>query len=87
MSGWADGYSNAVLRLMTELAVPRRGPSDRGRTNTRISVNPAIGFLQGLVQWWDHWLKDADNGAMDEPMLRGRMVRAADFRVGQYHRP
>jgi predicted acyl esterase len=31
---------------------------------------PAIGFLQELVRWWDHWLKDVDNDVMDGPMLR-----------------
>src|SRR5699024_174849 len=31
---------------------------------------PAIGFLQEMVDWWDHWLKDKkDNGAMDGPEL------------------
>ena len=31
---------------------------------------PAMGFLQEAVRWWDHWLKDAKTGIMDEPMLR-----------------
>ena len=31
---------------------------------------PAIGFLQESLRWWDHWLKGTDTGIMDEPMLR-----------------
>jgi len=31
---------------------------------------PAIGFLQECLRWWDHWLKGRDTGIMDEPKLR-----------------
>src|SRR6188472_749564 len=31
---------------------------------------PAVGFLQELVRWWDHWLRDVENDVMAEPMLR-----------------
>ena len=71
VSGWADGYSNAVFRLMENLDVPRRGligPWSHKYPHLG-QPGPAIGFLQELVRWWDHWLKDADNGAMDGPML------------------
>ncbi|MDA3647478.1 CocE/NonD family hydrolase [Saccharopolyspora indica] len=72
VSGWADGYSNAVFRLMQHLDVPRRGligPWSHKYPHLG-QPGPAIGFLQELVRWWDHWLKDVDNGAMDGPMLR-----------------
>ena len=73
VSGWADGYSNAVFRLLEHLEVPRQGLvgpwshiyPHRGRPG------PAIGFLQEALRWWDRWLKgDEGNGIMDEPMLR-----------------
>ncbi|WP_409492307.1 CocE/NonD family hydrolase [Amycolatopsis sp. cmx-11-12] len=71
-SGWADGYSNAVSRLLAHLDVPRRGLI--GPWSHRYphlgQPGPAIGYLQELVRWWDHWLKDAENGVMDGPMLR-----------------
>lgn len=72
VSGWADGYSNAVFRLMERLDVPRKGlvgPWSHKYPHLG-EPGPAVGFLQELVRWWDHWLKDADNGVMDEPMLR-----------------
>jgi uncharacterized protein len=71
VSGWADGYSNAVFRLMQNLDAPRRGligPWSHKYPHLG-RPGPAIGFLQELVRWWDHWLKGVDNGAMDGPML------------------
>ncbi|WP_300013260.1 CocE/NonD family hydrolase [Pseudonocardia sp.] len=72
VSGWADGYSNSVFRLLEGLDVPRKGlvgPWSHKYPHLG-QPGPAIGFLQELVAWWDHWLRDADNGAMDGPMLR-----------------
>jgi uncharacterized protein len=73
VSGWADGYSNAVLRMLENLDVPRQGligPWSHKYPHLG-EPGPAIGFLQELVRWWDRWLgDDLDNGVMDEPMLR-----------------
>ena len=72
VSGWADGYSNSVFRLMERLEVPRKGligPWSHKYPHQG-EPGPAVGFLQELVRWWDRWLKDDDNGIMDEPMLR-----------------
>jgi len=72
IGGWADGYSNAVPRLMANLACPRKGligPWAHVFPHDGVP-GPAIGFLQEAVRWWDHWLKDRDDGIMDEPMLR-----------------
>ncbi|MFJ4628291.1 CocE/NonD family hydrolase [Streptomyces sp. NPDC088847] len=74
-SGWADGYSNAVTRLLSRLDVPRRGligPWSHKYPHLG-EPGPAIGYLQEVVRWWDHWLKGAANGAMDGPMLRAWM--------------
>ena len=69
VGGWADGYSNAVPRLVAGLPGPRKGlvgpwshafPQDG-------EPGPTIGFLQECLRWWDHWLKGIDTGIMDEP--------------------
>lgn len=75
VSGWADGYSNAVFRLMAHLRVPRRGLiGPWGHKYPHLGVpGPAIGFVQECVRWWDRWLKDRANGVDDEPMLRAWM--------------
>ncbi|WP_278265813.1 CocE/NonD family hydrolase [Nocardia sp. AG03] len=72
VGGWADGYTNAIFRLLEHLDVPRRGLIGRwGHKYPHLGVpGPAIGFLQEMVRWWDHWLKGRDSGIMDEPMLR-----------------
>jgi uncharacterized protein len=72
VSGWADGYTNAVFRLMENLDVPRQalvGPWSHKYPHLGVP-GPAIGFLQEMLRWWDHWLKGEDTGIMDEPMLR-----------------
>ncbi|GAB3693615.1 CocE/NonD family hydrolase [Saccharopolyspora tripterygii] len=89
VSGWADGYSNAVFRLMENLDVPRRGlvgPWSHKYPHLG-QPGPAIGFLQELVRWWDHWLKGADNGAMDGPMLRTWMQESMPPSTSYEERP
>src|SRR5579871_66892 len=72
IGGWADGYANAVPRLLEGLRVPRKGligPWGHQFPN-QAWPGPRIGFLQEALRWWDHWLKDIDTGIMDEPMYR-----------------
>ncbi len=75
ISGWADNYSESVPRLLAGLSGPRLGlvgpwahsfPHD-------VAVKPAIGWLQEVVRWCDHWMKGRDTGIMDEPMYRAWM--------------
>ena len=71
VSGWADGYSNAVFRTLENLDVPRKGligPWSHKYPHLG-QPGPAVGFLQELVRWWDRWLKGVDNDVMDGPML------------------
>jgi uncharacterized protein len=89
VGGWADGYTNAVFRLMQHLEVPRLGligPWGHRYPHTGVP-GPAIGFLQELVRWWDHWLKDIDTGIMDEPMLRMWMQDSVPPETSYEHRP
>ncbi|MDR9501611.1 MAG: CocE/NonD family hydrolase [Desulfurivibrionaceae bacterium] len=75
VSGWADGYSNAVFRLLEQLQVPRLGlvgPWSHKYPHQGVP-GPAIGFLQECLRWWDKWLKEEETGIMDEPMLRAWM--------------
>ncbi len=72
VSGWADNYSESVPRLLAGLSGPRLGlvgpwahsyPMD-------VTVGPAIGWLQEVVRWCDHWMKGRETGIMQEPMYR-----------------
>jgi len=72
IGGWADGYSNAVPRLLEGLQAPRKGligPWAHVFPHDGVP-GPAIGFLQEALRWWDHWLQGRATGIMDEPMLR-----------------
>ncbi len=72
VSGWADGYSNAVPRLLAGLRVPRRGlvgPWAHVYPHEGVP-GPAIGFLQEVLRWWDRWLKGEENGADGGPAYR-----------------
>jgi len=75
VSGWADGYSNSVFRLLAHLDVPRQGlVGPWGHRYPHLGLpGPAIDFLHEAVRWWDRWLKDEENGVEDEPMLRAWM--------------
>nr|WP_174257615.1 CocE/NonD family hydrolase [Phytoactinopolyspora alkaliphila] len=89
VSGWADGYSNAVLRMLENLSAPRKGligPWSHKYPHTG-QPGPAIGFLQECVRWWDHWLKGADNGVMDEPALRIWMQESVPPSTAYEERP
>jgi len=72
IGGWADGYSNAVPRLMASLPGPCKGLIGPWAHNFPHDAvpGPSIGFLQEAVRWWDHWMKDRDTGIMDEPKYR-----------------
>ena len=72
VSGWADGYSNAVFRLLANLNAPRKGligPWSHKYPHLGVP-GPAIGFLQECLRWWDKWLRGVETGIMEGPMLR-----------------
>ena len=89
VSGWADNYSEAVPRLLAGLDCPRRGligpwahsyPHDP-------AVAPAIGWLQEVLRWCDHWMKGQETGIMEEPMLRAWMQESVPPRTCYGERP
>ena len=91
VSGWADGYSNSVFRLLANLApgVPRRGlvgPWSHKYPHLGVP-GPAIGFLQECVRWWDRWLKGIANGIDEEPQLLAWMQDPIPPALDVQHRP
>jgi uncharacterized protein len=89
IGGWADGYSEAVFRLVEGLGRPSKGligpwahacPDD-------VEPGPAIGFLQECLRWWDRWLKGIDTGIEDEPILRAWMQDPVAPGTRQIERP
>ncbi|MEM7112059.1 MAG: CocE/NonD family hydrolase [Chloroflexota bacterium] len=72
VGSYADGYTNAVPRLLDGLSCPKKGLLGPWAHNfpENSSPEPSIGFLQESLRWWDYWLKGKETGIMDEPLLR-----------------
>jgi putative CocE/NonD family hydrolase len=70
--GWADGYTNAAMRMAEHLPESSRaiiGPW--AHTYPHLAQpGPQIGFLQEAVKWWDRWLKGIDSEVEQSPRLR-----------------
>ncbi|MFO1091254.1 MAG: CocE/NonD family hydrolase [Hyphomicrobiales bacterium] len=70
-SGWVDGYTAAVFRLVENLKMAKGIAGPWGHKYPHVGVpGPAIGFLQECKRWWDRWLKGEKNGVEKEPALR-----------------
>ncbi len=72
VSGWADGYSNPVFRLLENLSSPVKGlVGPWGHKYPHMGVlGPEIDFPGECLRWWDKWLKGIETKVMDEPQLR-----------------
>jgi putative CocE/NonD family hydrolase len=70
--GWADGYTNAALRMAQHLPETSRvliGPW--AHTYPHLAQpGPQIGFLQEAVSWCDRWLKGVADETQQLPRLR-----------------
>ncbi|MFV8834267.1 CocE/NonD family hydrolase [Aquisalimonas sp. APHAB1-3] len=89
VSGWADGYSNAVFRLLENLSGPRMGligPWGHKYPHQG-QPGPAIDFLTEALRWWDRWLKDIETGVEAEPMLRAWMQESVRPDTNLHTRP
>ncbi|TWT06424.1 CocE/NonD family hydrolase [Planococcus sp. CPCC 101016] len=72
VGGWADGYTNAIFRMVQNLKGPKKGLiGPWAHEYPEVAVpGPQIGFLQECLRWWDQWLKEEETGIMDEPVFR-----------------
>lgn len=89
VGGWADGYSNAIPRLLKGLSCPRKGligPWSHAYPHES-RPGPSIEFRKEAVRWWDHWLKGRDTGIMEEPMYRVWMQESVRPRPDYDTRP
>ena len=84
VGGWNDAYSNAVPRLMRGLRCARKaiiGPWVHKYPHFAVP-EPKIGFLQEMVRWWDHYLKDIDTKVQDEQDYRVYVMDA--YKPGKF---
>lgn len=88
VGGWADNYMNTVAHLVENITAPVQGivgPWVHQYPHMAVP-GPQIGFLQLAVRWWDRWLKGMQNGAEDDPALRGYMLHSQPPDASVAHR-
>ncbi len=88
VGGWADNYMNTVAHLVENISAPVQGivgPWVHQYPHTAVP-GPQIGFLQLAVRWWDRWLKGVQNGAEDDPAMRGYMLHSQPPDASAAHR-
>ncbi|MCZ4282138.1 CocE/NonD family hydrolase [Kiloniella laminariae] len=89
VGGWADGYSNAIPRLVEGLQAPvcgLIGPWEHKYPHIA-RPGPDFDFLPEMRRWWDYWLKDIDNGVDQQPKLRAYIMDSVKPAVDYNHRP
>ncbi|WP_085506097.1 CocE/NonD family hydrolase [Thalassobacillus devorans] len=89
VSGWQDGYTDAVFRLLENLPKESKGIiGPWAHEFPEVATpEPTIGFLQECIRWWDHWLKGIDTGIMDDPKLTSWMQDSVKPAVSYDERP
>jgi len=72
VDGQIDSYRDFLPRTLAHLRVPRKGlMGPWGHQYPQFAdVGPGLDWVYEEVRWWSQWLKGADTGIMDEPMLR-----------------
>src|SRR5699024_6991845 len=70
VGGWQDGYTDAVFRLVENLPHAKGLIGPWAHEYPEVAIpEPAIGFLQECLRWWDQWLKGIDTGVSDDPKM------------------
>ena len=72
VGGWADGYTNAIPRMLDGLAAHTAaiiGPWPHGWPDSA-RPGPRIDFHAECLAWWDRWLRDDEDPAATPPRVR-----------------
>jgi len=71
IAGWRDGYPNPMLRMYTKLKVPKKlwvGPWVHQLPHSSVP-GPRIDWMNEVVRFFAHWLRNEDTGIMKEPSV------------------
>jgi putative CocE/NonD family hydrolase len=76
IGGWHDGYRNTIANLVSNLKAPVKGIVGPWihKYPHFARPEPAIGFLQEALRWWDRWLKGVDTGVEADPAYRAWLM-------------
>ena len=92
VGGWHDGYRNTISHLVSNVSAPVKGIVGPWihKYPHYAAPQPAIGFLQESLRWWDRWLKQIDTGVETDADYRVWLMdsvkpaRWLDERPGQW---
>ena len=89
IAGWTDGYTDAAVRLLEHLDVPRRALIGPWGHNDPVHgvPGPAVGSLGECVRFFDRWLKGIRNGIDEEPALIAWLQDSLPPRARYDYRP
>ncbi|MDW3207939.1 MAG: CocE/NonD family hydrolase [Alphaproteobacteria bacterium] len=89
IGGYLDGYRNAMAHLAENLpGTVKAIAGPWGHKYPHIShIEPAMGYLQEALRWWDQWLKGIDTGVEDDPAYRAYVMDSVVPSVSQSERP
>lgn len=71
VGGWRDLFCDGTVRAYEQTAGPKKlimGPWMH--TMPHESPFERVDFLSLALRWWDYWLRDVENGVMDEPAVQ-----------------
>jgi predicted acyl esterase len=76
IGGWHDGYRNTVSALAANVEAPVKGIVGPWihKYPHFAAPQPAIGFLQEALRWWDRWLKGIETGVEADPAYRAWLM-------------
>ncbi|MBN1202467.1 MAG: CocE/NonD family hydrolase [Anaerolineae bacterium] len=74
LAGWYDMYPRAALTWFNNLTVPQKIIV----TYWSHSGSGGFNLMTEHLRWFDYWLKDIDNGIMDEPPITYFVMGAPD---------
>ncbi|MBM7539973.1 CocE/NonD family hydrolase [Amphibacillus cookii] len=88
VGGWQDAYTDPIFRMLEHLPQAKGLIGPWAHEYPEVATpEPAIGFLQEALRWWDYWLKDIDTGIMDEPKLTAWVQNSEKPEVSYDERP
>jgi predicted acyl esterase len=71
IGGLLDGYRDSIPRMFEQVKAPLKaiiGPWNHTFPNDA-EPGPQIEWRDQALRWWDYWLKNLNNGVMEEPPL------------------
>lgn len=88
VSGWQDGYTDVVFRLVENLPNSKGLIGPWAHEYPEVATpEPAIGFLQECLRWWDQWLKGINTGVKDDPKFTSWIQESELPQVNYDERP